>query len=334
MDGVALSDTPPKTVNSGGVLDLLELRRQVGLCMQSSTNGWHRVVRNRDPVTVLDTRSCINRATLKLREMAPLIQSTPQRIALLAEAPGGFLQACKWLWPSATCIGTSLGGDGAIEFDDRVRYAVLDNLPHEGDICFRKTADAIVEHIGAASCDLVTADGGAEAKNLDLAEQESTRLVIAQIALALRLQRTGGFMVVKIFEGSTDATRDLFHILLTLYEEVHLVKPKTSRCANSERYIVCCRYLEGQKYDAEQLAVIVEELRAGRWLCRLCTTRNQRVDEAFEALAREQCKGIESVLRAFRSRNETEILQKQKSEAAWLIEKIGVTLFQRKRKAL
>jgi hypothetical protein len=219
-----------------------------------------------------------------------------------------------------------LCGAEAIEFDKRVRHAVINNLPHEGDICHAETADAIVDRVGMSSCDLVTADGGNEPNDLDLAEQESMRLVIAQISIALRLQKKCGYMIVKIFEGSTDATRDLFQVLVRIYDEVHLVKPKTSRCGNSERYIVCCGYMGNETkqcvFERKRMSAVAEELHRGKWLDRLCTTRDERVDHAFEALSHQQCKGLESIIRAFKNRNEAEILRQQNEDAVWLAERL------------
>ena len=300
--------------------------------MSKSPIQWHRVVRCRDPVCSLDMRSSINRATFKMRELAELLPTTPvQRITLLAEAPGGFLQACKRRWPAAECIGTSLQSEGAIAFDERVRHAVLPGLPSRGDICIPEVVESIVDHMGYASCDLVTADGGAEAHDLDLAEQESVCLILAQVATALRLQRVGGSFIVKIFEGSTDAVRDVFQLLVGLYDRVHLVKPKTSRAGNSERYIVCCALTDEKRASdtATALYGACQVIKSGQWLHRLCTTRIPRVDEAFEEMARTQCAELRSLLSAVETRLTTHLDEARERDANWLVANLGLSRYQR-----
>ena len=338
MDDVVLSSQAPLPLRSERIGQLLSLRREVG-AVPSRT--WQRLVRARDPVCALNAMAresgtggrsssssssfpTINRATWKMREIALLLKSPPTKVALLAEAPGGFLQACRWRWPQAECIATSLERDGSIPFDARARDAVLRGLPHAGDLCTREAAEAVVRGIGAAECDLVTADGGAAPQCLDTAEQESMRLVLAQVAVGLRLQRPGGSLVVKIFEGSTHATRDLFGVLVALYDVAHLVKPKTSKAGNSERYIVCSglRDAGGAAASARRMHEICEQLSvSGTWVHRLCSLRNARVDQAFDHMIEVQCCELRSLLAAARGGEEAQrtLAEARMRDAEWLL---------------
>jgi len=91
--------------------------------------------------------------------------------------------------------------------------------------------------------DLITADGGFDF-SINFNEQEglSVNLILAQIIYAIALQKYNGTFILKVFDLFTDATIDLIYILSTLYEKTYIVKPYTSRSANSERYIVCKYY--------------------------------------------------------------------------------------------
>ena len=60
-----------------------------------------------------------------------------------------------------------------------------------------------------------------------------------QLCFALALQKKGGTFILKIFDIFTQATIDIIYILASLYKKVYIIKPCTSRTANSEKYIVC-----------------------------------------------------------------------------------------------
>lgn len=88
--------------------------------------------------------------------------------------------------------------------------------------------------------DIITADGGFDF-SVDFNNQESnmTRLLFAQICFAIAMQKTNGVFVLKIFDCFNESTVDMLYILSAFYKKVYITKPKTSRYANSEKYIVC-----------------------------------------------------------------------------------------------
>ena len=96
----------------------------------------------------------------------------------------------------------------------------------------------------ASSIDLITADGGFDFSN-DFNNQEISiaNLLFAQIAYALCMQKKNGSFVLKIFDCFMPHTIDLLFILSSFYDKVYITKPHTSRYANSEKYIVCKKFL-------------------------------------------------------------------------------------------
>tara|TARA_B100000161_G_C33554263_1_gene416957 strand:- start:90 stop:1310 length:1221 start_codon:yes stop_codon:yes gene_type:complete len=92
--------------------------------------------------------------------------------------------------------------------------------------------------------DVITADGGFDF-SIDFNKQEIsiTKLLYGQISYALCMQKKGGCFVLKIFDCFMQHTIDLLYILSAFYEKVYIVKPNTSRYANSEKYIVCKKFL-------------------------------------------------------------------------------------------
>ena len=98
--------------------------------------------------------------------------------------------------------------------------------------------------------DFVTGDGGFDF-SIDFNKQEilSIKLIFCQICYAIALQKPGGTFILKIFDIFTQATIDLLYLLSTLYNKVYIIKPCTSRTANSERYVVCRNFKNCNTYE-------------------------------------------------------------------------------------
>ena len=57
------------------------------------------------------------------------------------------------------------------------------------------------------------------------------------------MQKKGGTFIIKFFDMFTYASMELLYLLKSFYKTVIITKPKTSRYANSERYIVCRNFM-------------------------------------------------------------------------------------------
>lgn len=226
--------------------------------MEKNAVGWRNIVNQADATRSLSRKyPVINRAFFKLIEIADaMAQIAPRRIVHLCEAPGGFVQAGKCAWPDASRVAFSIESEDGIQFHRAVSEHVVRNLHAGGDLCCAEGADAVVRSVGDALADLVTSDGGvSHDENLDLAEQNSVRMLLAQLWTILSVQADGGACVLKFFEGSTRATMDAIRVLRLVYDKVQIHKPRTSRATNSERYVV------GEGYDRARGTVLASELR-------------------------------------------------------------------------
>ena len=56
--------------------------------------------------------------------------------------------------------------------------------------------------------------------------------------MAFSIQKIGGTQIIKIFDTFTPLTIKLLYLVSTLYNNVYIYKPLTSRPANSEKYII------------------------------------------------------------------------------------------------
>jgi 23S rRNA U2552 (ribose-2'-O)-methylase RlmE/FtsJ len=198
----------------------------------------------------------MSRSYFKMIEMINLFElnfdSRPIRTFHLAEGPGGFIEA--------------LAGLRKCQYDKYVGMTILDdnndpNIPgwKKTENFLRQNKNVFIE-TGAdktgnilsmdnyiycretygSTMDLVTADGGFDF-SLDFNNQEISiaKLLFAQIVYALSMQRKGGCFVLKIFDTFMNHSIDLLYILSSFYDKVYIIKPQTSRYANSEKYIVC-----------------------------------------------------------------------------------------------
>lgn len=208
-------------------------------------------------------------------EMVPAcVRCNPVRAAFLAEGPGGFVEAfMHWRlsvgaaaegasaqdelhgmtllpqrsrnvpgWRLQAARGAHEGADGhaaALQAQAQALH-VHRGADGTGDLYQLANLDALVGAVGASSCHLVTADGGFDF-SCDYNGQEgaSLRLLVCEVYAALRLQRAGGAFVLKVYDIRALATLRLVHALRCAYGRVRIVKPHTSRPANSEKYIVC-----------------------------------------------------------------------------------------------
>jgi hypothetical protein len=56
------------------------------------------------------------------------------------------------------------------------------------------------------------------------------------------MQKVGGTFLIKFFDTFTRISIEMLYLLSTVYEEVYVIKPHTSRRANSEKYVVCKKF--------------------------------------------------------------------------------------------
>jgi hypothetical protein len=56
------------------------------------------------------------------------------------------------------------------------------------------------------------------------------------------MQSNNGNFVLKVFDTFSNAMIDILYLLSSLYKQTYIMKPQTSRYANSEKYIICKGY--------------------------------------------------------------------------------------------
>ena len=174
----------------------------------------------------------------------------PIKVAFIAEAPGGFIEAFYKLRNNYNdkYYGISLiNKSNTIPSWNNIKHKIkktnlhlLDGYDNTGDIYKLINIINFINTIGKHSCDIVTADGGFDFSN-DYINQEYNfiRLFFCEIVLNLNLQKKGGTFIIKCFDLTNIFNLKIFYLLCHLYEKVIITKLKTSRQTNSERYIIC-----------------------------------------------------------------------------------------------
>lgn len=198
----------------------------------------------------------LSRSYFKMIEMVNTFNlhydTKPIKSFHLAEGPGGFIEAMVGLrkCPNDIYIGMTIVDDNQdpnIPGWKKTESFLRQNKNVYIETGSDKTGNILsLENLihckdkYASSMDLITGDGGFDF-SMDFNNQEIhiAKLLFGQIAYAVTMQKKGGSFILKIFDSFMQHTIDLLYILSSFYEKVYIVKPNTSRYANSERYIVC-----------------------------------------------------------------------------------------------
>ncbi|KAJ2782525.1 hypothetical protein H4R18_002218 [Coemansia javaensis] len=119
-------------------------------------------------------------------------------------------------------------------------------------------------------------------------EKHQYPFAIAQAALALRVLRAGGTLVLKMYEVSTPLTAGLLFLVHSCFERMAIVRPFSSPRASSERHFVFSGLAADPDWVARHLAAALAKMRAGQLKpSHLVSWTNVSAEEAFiEAIQR------------------------------------------------
>ena len=109
-----------------------------------------------------------------------------------------------------------------------------------GDLLNIENIDYFVAQYNDTKAHVYTADGGFDFSS-DFNAQEETvlPLLTAEFYLGLKCIQRGGVIVVKIFDTTLRPTLELIWLVTRSFREWSIVKPRTSRGGNAERYLIC-----------------------------------------------------------------------------------------------
>jgi len=195
-------------------------------------------------VKILCKKQVISRAYFKLYEMIyfePIVSQQNCNCFFICEAPGGFIECMsdirrkKNLQTRYVSVSKQ---DPTIKYGN---YLESNNLFY-GDITdpgvITQTINSVMSRF-PNGLDLITADGGFDVKVFVAQEILSSKLLLCEIYLALQTQKINGMFIIKFFDMFSHNSIVYYLLLCSFYNYVKIIKPKSSRNCNSERYLMC-----------------------------------------------------------------------------------------------
>ena len=189
-------------------------------------------------------KNIAHRSLLQYQDKFPLV------FCDLAGAPGAFTQYLQWRFPNSRGYGISLKVDipslkWSPKFLDLDRFTISFGDPKyggDGTGNLYTNVDSFSNEVISTETkkvDLVVADGGFDVSKGDEDRQEilSTRLILTEILVALKVLKSGGNFMCKIFDTVTTPMFHLIYLSSLVFKKCWVFKPISSRPANSERYL-------------------------------------------------------------------------------------------------
>ena len=177
-------------------------------------------------------------------------RDTPMKVGFLAEGPGGFIESFR---AYRQCEDDKLYGVTLVDNINRnvpkwrvppsANLKTLTGKDGTGSLYNMENIESFIEEIGCNDCDYVTGDGGMDfSVDFNKQEEHSLKLITCEVYTGLRLLKSGGHFVLKIFDIQLEGTRNLVAYLSACFDSLYAFKPNTSRPANSEKYIIGVGY--------------------------------------------------------------------------------------------
>jgi 23S rRNA U2552 (ribose-2'-O)-methylase RlmE/FtsJ len=164
------------------------------------------------------------------------------------------------------------------------------------------------------SMNIITADGGFDFSN-DFNKQEilATNLLIAQVSFAISMQKINGHFILKIFDIFSKTTCDILYLLSCMYKQVFIMKPNTSRLANSEKYIVC-KYFKGNNTIIDSIISQYHKLNENEYISSIFDFNIDlyylnKIEEYNAILGQQQIENIASTINLISFNNKIEKLE-------------------------
>lgn len=193
-----------------------------------------------------------------------------------AEGPGGFIEACfrlsdEYGWTYAGAKAMTLRSDAKnipgwrkaakfLEYYNQID--ILEGADGTGNILLSANQTFFIESTRSefpAGVHLYTADGGFDFSSDYNAQEDSIfPLFLAEALLGLQVLSKGGCLIIKCFDTTEQPTLDLLWLISRAFCEWGLVKPRTSRAGNAERYFVGKGFLD----DAADIVTLLKEYQA------------------------------------------------------------------------
>jgi hypothetical protein len=228
---------------------------------------------NRRSSRSVATRQPLSRSYFKMKELwfrlnltlylgLPVLMKGGLTTAHAAEGPGGFIEACRVAsqeagWKILSSSAITLRSDARNIPGWRKAAHFLEAHPEvdiqtgadgTGNILTLENQESFIRSVRAKHPEgvhLYTADGGFDFSSDYNAQEDSILpLFLAEALLGLQVLTKGGYLIIKCFDTTEQPTLDLIWLLSKAFCEWGLIKPRTSRAGNAERYFIGKGFLD------------------------------------------------------------------------------------------
>ena len=251
----------------------------------------------------------------------------------LAEGPGGFIEAVAYLrennphnsrdsYYGMTLINdddNNVPGWKKKYFDKNSAIHLIKGPSGNGDLLNHDNLQYCYENFNS-KMDIITGDGGFD-YSIDFNKQElsSVKLILAQIFFAIIMQKKGGSFIIKFFDIFYKPTCDMIYLLSCFYEKIYIMKPNTSRFANSKKYIICKNYKNPtpKKELLNKFKPIIYNIRNCSYITQVLNFKLpnifiQKIEEINSILGQQQLECILHTLQLLEGQNNTDKLEQLK----------------------
>lgn len=201
------------------------------MCSQATKNWARRHIR--DPyVQKAQQQNCLSRAFFKLEAIDKKYQliKKHRRIADIGCAPGGW---CQYLLKAT-------GGQATVVGCDLLPIDLSGVIFVQGDFTDAENQQQILSHAGGLF-DVIVSDMAPNISGIaDVDQQRMHHLLESLVDFVQQALAPGGAVVCKFFAGG--AHQAGYQLLKTLFTQVDIFKPDSSRKASREGYYVCRGY--------------------------------------------------------------------------------------------
>lgn len=219
-----------------------------------------------NPFETIGSAIFLNRAAVKMANMdalfdfmftkpidedgAPLVHENDLLyFADVCAGPGGFSEYVLWRkqW-GAKGFGFTLRQENDFKLDKFLAghpetFETYYGCKGDGDIYDPENVESLTNHIlkqTMSGVHFMMSDGGFSVEGQEnVQEVLSKRLYLCQCLTALSIVRVNGHFVTKLFDTFTPFSVGLIYLMYKCFHKICVIKPNTSRPANSERYLVC-----------------------------------------------------------------------------------------------
>jgi len=192
------------------------------------------------------------------------------KTAHIAEGPGGFIECVyKYLSKNKIDISTEIHGITLLSnnrnipkwkirqnFIDKFNIKLNDKHGSFSDLYNINNIKTFIKNVSLTSdntncCDFVTADGGFDfSENYNTQENDFIIFLICEIYIIFNILKDNGNAVIKLYDIYSRNSMKILYILTLFFDEVFIIKPFSSRPANSEKYVLCKSFkISNQKLD-------------------------------------------------------------------------------------